>query len=200
MSPEKTGNDRLLLIGCGILKNEIRHLTEKNQWPLDMVFLDSSLHIDLAKLEKRLAGALDRYQEKNIIVFYGCCHPLMDNILEQRQTFRTQGQNCVDMLLGHALFTDELSKGAFFLFEDWARRWHHVTTKTFGGNLAVTREIFKNDRKYLLGIRTPCSEDFTAEAEAAGQSMEVPVYWMDATLDHLESVLRETVRKKLQAM
>ena len=190
--------EKMLLIGCGILKHEIRLLIQKNGWPLDTLFLNSALHVDFGKLEKSLTSALKRHQGKKILVFYGCCHPLMEKILKDADTFRTTGQNCVDMLLGHSLFSEELEKGAFFLLEDWARRWEHVVTKYFGGNEDILKDIFQGDRKYLLCLRTPCSKDFTALAHEAGRKTGLPLSWMDVNLDHLESVLREAVKKGLK--
>ena len=189
--------EKLLLIGCGILKREVRWLIEKNHWPVDTAFLDSALHIDFDKLLKKLTSALARHQGRNAIVFYGTCHPLMEKTLEEAGTFRTPGQNCVEILLGHELFTEELSKGAYFLFEDWARRWEHITTITFGNNPTVARDIFQGDRKYMLCLRTPCSSDFTAQAEQAGRMMGLPVRWMDVPLDHLESVLQTAITRKM---
>jgi hypothetical protein len=189
---------KLLLIGCGILKREVRWLIEKNHWPVDTLFLDSALHTDFDKLSKCLTSALARNRGRNVIVFYGTCHPLMEKILGEAGTFRTPGQNCVEMLLGHARFTEELLKGAFFLFEDWARRWEKITLKTFGNSPNVARAIFQEDRKYFLGIRTPCSGDFKAKADAAGRMMDLPVRWMDVPLDHLEAVLQSLIMRKIK--
>jgi len=76
-------DNRCLLIGCGILKKEVKLLIEKNGWPLDTFFLDSALHIDFDKLSKSLASALARHSGRDIIVFYGSCHPLMEKMLAE---------------------------------------------------------------------------------------------------------------------
>lgn len=194
-----TGNmteNRLLLVGCGILKNEIRHLIEANHWPLDTYFLDSALHIDFEALSQSLKSALAAHAGRNTIVFYGCCHPLMEKMLEDAGTIRTVGQNCVDMLLGNEMFTEELSKGAFFLLEDWARRWELISEKTFGKNREVMREIFRGDRKYMLALETPCSGDFRAEAEAAAAAAGLPLRWMNVSLDHLKTVIEAAIALK----
>ncbi len=190
-------DSRLLLIGCGILSKEIRWLIDKNRWPVDVDFLESSLHIDFRKLGSCLTCALDEHRGRELFVFYGCCHPLMDSMLQEAHTFRTEGQNCVDMLLGHEVFSRELENGAFFLLEDWARSWDAVITKTFGTNEALIKDIFRGDRKYLLCLRTPCSGDFSREAEGAGIKVGLPVRWMDVSLDHLESVLHDAITRKL---
>jgi hypothetical protein len=190
----------LLLIGCGILYKEIRLLIDKNRWPVDTCFLDSALHVNFEKLADRLSGALARHGDRNCIVFYGGCHPLMEGLLERGAAIRTDGQNCVDILLGNALFSAELQKGAFFLMEDWARRWKHITRIAMGRNLSLIRDIYHAAHTYLLCLRTPCSGDFRAAAEEAGRMIGLPVRWLDVGLENLESVLGETINRKLRVI
>lgn len=185
-----------LLLGCGILQKEIKFLIEKNAWPLDTEFLDSSLHVNFEKLAHALQTGILRNRGRDIVVFYGCCHPRMDKILETAHTFRTEGQNCVEMLLGRDRFMQELSAGAFFLMEDWALRWDEAIGKTFGDNPDVVREIFQLSSKSLLCLRTPCSGNFSREAEEIGVKIGLPVRWMDVGLEHLESVLRAALVRK----
>ena len=185
-----------LLLGCGILQNEIRFLIEKNGWLLETHFLDSALHIDFDKLSQALRSALNRHAKRETIVFYGACHPLMESILADAGTFRTEGKNCVEMLLGPERFSAELEQGAFFLLEEWAHRWERIVTATFGTNREVIREIYQGDRNYLLCISTPCSGDFRAEAEEAGRLVGLPLRWLDVSLDHLEAVLAAAMAQR----
>lgn len=190
-------DDKLLLLGCGILKKEIQYLIEKNSWQIDNVFLDSALHVDFDKLSSKLKYQLNKYSDRNTIVFYGCCHPLMDNMLDDAKTIRTLGQNCIDILLGTEVFMEELTNGAFFLLEDWAKRWNYVITKTFGDKPEIIREIFQVDRKYILCLRTPCSGEFSELAKEASVMVGLPLRWLDVSLDHLELVLQETINRKM---
>jgi hypothetical protein len=187
---------RPLLLGCGILRREIRFLLERNRWAADTFFLDSALHIDLAELSGALSAALAKHAGRDMLVFYGCCHPRIDQIVAEAGASRIPGQNCAEMLLGPERFTEELARGAFFLLEDWARRWGHILATTFGADIRVVRSIFQGDRKYLLGLRTPCSEDFQAEAEAARRQVGLPLRWMDVPLDHLERLLQIAITRK----
>jgi hypothetical protein len=189
--------DNLLLVGCGILKKELAYLVEKNAWPMDLFMLASGLHSDFHKLQRGLEGALKKNPDRQAIVFYGCCHPLMDQMLEQAHTFRTEGQNCVEMVLGKELFTQELLNGAFFLFEDWANNWSHVAMITFGAHPDIMQEIFRGDRNYILALRTPVSGDFTVKAEEMASQVGLPLRWMDVGLDNLEVVLQAAVTRKL---
>lgn len=188
-----------LLLGCGILRNEIRFLIEKNGWRLETHFLDSSLHINFDKLSLALTTALRQHTGREIIVFYGACHPLMESILQTAGTYRTVGQNCVEMLLGPERFTRELEQGAFFLLEEWAEHWEQIVTATFGTNRKVIKEMYQGDRSYLLCVSTPCSRDFSAAAKAAGHLVGLPLRSMEVSLDHLEAVLQEAIDRNRHA-
>jgi hypothetical protein len=186
------GTDRTLL-GCGILRKEVEYLIRKNGWALDTDWLDSSLHIDFERLAAALQDGIRRNRGREVVVFYGCCHPRMDEMLAEAGLCRTEGQNCVEMLLGRETFMRELEAGAFFLLEDWALRWDEVIVKTFGGKPEVVKEIFALTSTSLLCLRTPCSGDYTAAAEAAGAKVGLPLRWMDVGLEHLEQVLQRAL-------
>lgn len=187
-----------VLVGCGILHKEIDYLVRKNGWQVETQFLDSALHNYLGKLSDQLNAVLsaDEQQGRDTVVFYGCCHPQIDKILEDHRTLRTQGQNCIVMLIGYEIFMQELEKGAYFLLEDWALTWEPMITKCFGNKPSVIREIFHSSHKYMTAIRTPCASDFTQAAEAAAAFVDLPLHWMDADLSHLESVIAEALARK----
>lgn len=190
----------LLMVGCGILHKEVDYLIKKNGWNVETQFLVSSLHNYFDKLYAQLDSALEQDDRKGrqTIVFYGSCHPRMDDILSRHHTLRTQGQNCIVMLLGYERFMEELEKGAYFLLEDWALTWEPMITEAFGKKLTVVREIFHSSHKKMIAIRTPCSTDFTAAAEAAARFVDLPLEWMDADLSHLEAVLADAIARKQQ--
>ena len=185
-------SEKPVLIGCGILEKEISHLVARNRWALDTAFLPSGLHIDFDRLKDSLDKCLLHYKGRRTMVFYGACHPLMDRIIEGGHTCRTPGQSCVDICLGHELFCHELENGAFFLFEDWAHHWNQIVGAAMPGNSEIMRSIFRGAHKYLLAIRTPCSGDFSAEAEAASEMTSLELRWIDVGLEHLEENLVKT--------
>jgi len=189
-----------VLVGCGILHKEVEYLIQKNGWHIETQFLVSSLHNYFDKLYKTLDDALsiDEKKGRETIVFYGSCHPRIDRLLEQHHTLRTEGQNCIVMLLGYERFMEELGKGAYFLLEEWALTWEPMITEAFGANLAVIREIFHSSHKLIIAIRTPCSTDFTAAAEAAARFVDLPLVWLDVDLRHLEEVLEDAIERKQQ--
>ncbi|CAK0770861.1 DUF1638 domain-containing protein [Gammaproteobacteria bacterium] len=186
-----------LLLGCGIFAKEIGHLIAKNGWEVETVFLDSALHNYLQRLEKGLTGSLAKRHGRDIVVFYGCCHPLIDRWISSAGATRVVGQNCVEILLGKERFDRELENGAFFLLEEWALRWDRITRELYGANPEVIREIFRGELSRMLAIRTPCSANFSALAEAAAEKVGLPLEWTDVGLEHLEQVLETALRNKL---
>lgn len=190
-----------VLVGCGILQKEVDYLIKKNGWVVETQFLHSALHNYFGRLYKELDGALDRTDQegRQAIVFYGACHPRMDDILSKHKTLRTEGQNCIVMLLGYEKFMEELGKGAYFLLEDWALTWEPMLTECFGKNPAVIREIFHSSHKMMVAVRTPCSSDFEAAAEKAAAFVDLPLVWMDADLLHLEVVIAQALSRKNQS-
>lgn len=190
----------MVMVGCGILHKEVEALIRKNGWNIETRFLESALHNYFGRLWTELDAALtaEERKGKETIVFYGSCHPLMDRMLEQHRTLRTCGQNCIVMLLGYERFMAELSRGAYFLLEDWALKWEPMLIECFGDNLDVVREIFNTSHKMIVAVRTPRSGDFTAAAEAAARFVGLPLEWMDADLGHLEAVLADAIERKQQ--
>lgn len=187
----------LRLVGCGILAKEVAALARRNGWDVEARFLDSALHNHLdrlaARLEESLAAAAR--EGRRALVVYGTCHPLMERLLDRHHAQRTRGQNCVAMLLGWERFMAELSRGAYFLLEEWALGWEPMITVCFGTNLAVVREIFHGSHRVMVAVRTPCSGDFTAAAEAAARFVDLPLEWTDVGLSHLEAVLADGIRR-----
>lgn len=187
-----------VIVGCGILHKEVEYLINKNGWQVETQFLASSLHNYFDKLYTQLDAALqaDDLKGRETIVFYGSCHPLMDRVLQQHRTLRTEGQNCIVMLLGYESFMEGLGQGAYYLLEDWALSWQPMITECFGGNIQVIREIFHSSHKFMLAIRTPCSGNFAEAAEAAARFVDLPLRWVDVNLDHLEAVLADAISRK----
>ncbi len=194
--------DSLVLVGCSILHKEVDYLIKKNHWLIETHYLNSALHNYLDRLSKELNQALDEEALKghNSLVFYGSCHPLMERYLDSHQTCRTHGQNCIVMLLGYEFFMQELSKGAYFLLEDWALSWETMLSGFLGENISVIREIFHSSHKYILALRTPCSSDYTHAAEKAASYVDLPLRWLDVDLQELESVMADGIQEKLSML
>lgn len=184
----------VLLIGCGILADEVRSVIAERSLPVSIRFLPPALHLDPRRLEGRLTGALTEHADRRRAVLYGACHPLMDDLVAVAGACRTAGQNCVEMLLGTEAFTEHLNAGAYFLLERWARGFEATAARVFGPYPEVVREIYRTSHRYLLAIRTPYSGDFTAAARSVSERVGLPLRWTDVGLEELGRRVEEAVR------
>lgn len=185
----------LTIVGCGIVQKELDYIIHENGWNIKTQFACSSLHVDFDmlwnSLDKMLTNA-HKHSEK-ILVLYGTCHPLIDNLINKYNSKRIPVQNCIELLLGKDIFTQELSDGAFFLLEDWAKRWKYVTSKVFGENLKGEDIIFKESHTKLLALKTPTSNNFEKEAEEVGQITGLPLEWRDINLDIMAKTVQNSI-------
>ncbi len=179
-----------LLLGCGILRREVRLLCERHGWELERRWLSADLHGRTLQLGRSLSLALAAHAGREVIVMYGCCHPQMDALVDRPGVRRMAEQNCLTMLLGAEVFAREVQAGAYFLLEEWCAGWVDQLTCAFGTrDLALVRDIFRTDRRYLLALRTPCSRDYSAAAREAAATVGLPLRWRDCGLEHLERSL-----------
>lgn len=184
-----------VLLGCGVLEKEIRHLVEKNRWPARIAFLPPSLHSDLEALERQLVAALDRYAAEPVLLYYGHCHPLMDDLADRPNVVRIARENCIASLIGDDPYFDALGEGDYFLLEEWARGWKETMADTFGDHPEAIRALFAESHKRVVALTTPVSADYRALAEEAARDVGLPLVWREADLIRLEEALAEGVAR-----
>lgn len=185
---------RPVLLGCGILRREVRCVCERRGWALETHWLDAGLHGRTSQLGRALSLALAAQAGREVVVLYGCCHPRMDDIVARPGVRRVIEQNCLALLLGAEEFARHAEAGAYFLLEEWTDDWAGRLARSFGtSDLALVREIFRADRSHLVALRTPCSNDYEDRARAAARTVGLPLHWRDCGLGHLERALEATL-------
>jgi len=180
-----------LLVACGILSREIRLIVSARAWPIRIRFLPSRLHVDIEKLGTALQSEVDLRDGGRLALGYGVCHPSIDRL--GKAVVRMKAQNCISMLLGEEHFHREIEAGTYFLLEEWARDWTSITRSAFGDHPTSIAAIFRSEHKSILAIRTPCSGDFATAAQEVADGLGLPLRWIDVSLEHLESILLETL-------
>lgn len=191
-------NPKIHLVGCGILRKEIHFLLQDFPAEFRQIYYDSALHCDMTQLSKVLHATLSKHSPSQTMIFYGNCHPQIDEWLEQKSMRRIPGQNCVSMLLGYDLFMQKLSQGSFFLLEDWAQRWQEIVFKTMGTHkTSLIQKFYQEHHTHLLALRTPCSGNYEIEAEEAAELVGLPLEWMDVDLDLFKNLLWQSLHSML---
>jgi hypothetical protein len=181
----------VLVIGCGILQRELALAATTYGLKFDTRLLSPSLHLDPSKLERQVKAQLVNTAQQDARVFFGSCHPNLDQWLAAAGRRRTRGTNCIEMLLGPTRYEHELSTGAYFLIEPWARGFTAALKRSFGDRPRVAREIFQGAHSRMLAIRTPCSGDFNDAAEAAAREVGLPLEWTTVDLSELAEVMQD---------
>lgn len=170
------------LVCCGILGREVERLRSERRWPAEVVALPSSLHDDPARLSRALSCALTG-AARGGLALHGACFPGIDGTVRRAGGRRLPVENCFALLLGAARYRREQEAGAYFLLEDWARRFPAAIRPL--GRPEVVREIFQEAHRYLLALATPCSGDYRAEAEEVARLTGLPLRWERVGLEAL---------------
>jgi hypothetical protein len=119
----------MVLISCGIFREELKYLAEEKQTDLNVFFLEAALHVNFNKLRSGLIEALDacRQRGEEPLLLYGNCHPEMDKIAAAYSARRIDAGNCLEALAGR----DEIQRldaeaKTFFLTAGWVNNWEEM--------------------------------------------------------------------------
>lgn len=149
---------KLLIVACSIFKKELEHLKESSLPDLEVIYLNSMLHMHPEKLEKLMEQVLIKYKDRKIILLYGDCHSKMIDS-ETEHIKKVNGINCCEILLGSDQYFKLRKQGAFILLPEWLDRWREVFQVELGFKDEQIAHKFMNDfHKNLIYIDTGITE------------------------------------------
>jgi hypothetical protein len=116
------------IIACGVFKHEIETISKELEFPFEVHYLGSGLHVDFDDLESALKSELEKCKDcEGIIVAYGECHPKIAEILAPYKAALIDCQNCVDAFITRKGVAEKSSKGLyFFLSPGWIECWREI--------------------------------------------------------------------------
>jgi hypothetical protein len=197
---------RPLLISCGILREEIEKLIEEKKLDVNPIFLDASLHVVYAELEKELTAALDKHAEHapdGIVVVYGdlCHHGIKRIIKKYKNTVKVDALNCIDCLLGghQKLLQADPDGSCFYLSPGWMPS-NLKKTARFRGIFDWNIEDIKEQFEHLNGVIIIDSlgnlDELESDIEEFSFHTGLPVKECKAVgLDGLKAVIDEAIKK-----
>jgi Protein of unknown function (DUF1638) len=109
-------------IACSVFKAEIESLKARGRVALDFDYLDSMLHMDSGGLRGSMDASVEAAAGGGVLLAYGECHPFMDAYAGDPGIRRTEGVNCVEILLGPERYARMRREGAFFFMPEWTLR------------------------------------------------------------------------------
>jgi len=184
-----------------VLKAEIGVLQEKH-WPdIQIMFLNSILHMhpeQLAhSLQHLLEVELDHGQE--VVLVYGDCCRQMAAMTDKHVVVRTRCNNCCDLLLGREEYRRLSHERVFFLIPEWIMRWREIFTEGLGLDRAIACSFMQDMHSRLVYLDTgigPVPEKELAEcAEYCGLPYEVRPMLLENLRTSVEEALLNLEKK-----
>lgn len=183
------------LLCCGVLAAEIKSM-HSVRWPQTRLrVLDSMLHMKPENLAQRLAGIVDEEQSqaRNVLLVYGDCCGLMAGLEARPGVARTRCNNCCELVLGRQEYRRLSHEGAFFLFPEWTRRWHHVFTTELGLNSANAAGLMRDMHRKLVYLDTGVAPVPSDALEACARHCGLPFEVRPVALDFLRDAVQEAM-------
>jgi hypothetical protein len=148
----------ILIVACSIFRRELEQLRTEGLLDIEVIYLDSMLHMHPQKLEKLLGETLPNYKDLKIIVLYGDCHSrIMES--ETKNIRKVHGINCCEIFLGTDRYFKLRKEGAFILLPEWLERWREVFQVELGFKEPQLARKFMNDfHTGMVYVKTGASE------------------------------------------
>lgn len=183
-----------VLIACGIFKDEINFLLERNRGLSDIkvIWLDAGLHSDLNLLENELLSAIDNAKSignADVKIFYGNgCLPTIKSIADSKGVHIIPTKNCLSAFLGEEKSIELEQNNTMLMTPTWVRVWPANMKRFFGWNEVDFRmNLGRYERILVLdsGVNS-LTEDEVLEFF---DLVQVPVEFMNLNLDHFDNML-----------
>lgn len=196
MSPPGERGPPVRVLSCGILRYELRALPPSLLERLDIVFLDSILHMKPLDLEAGLRGLLDSAPGVPAILAFGDCTPGMREFCSRPGVLRIHGVNCCEIVLGRERYRTLRRQGVFLFMPEWTIRWREIFESELGfRDPDLVREFMTDSMAALAYVDTGVVPVPFAALKEIEDFFGMPVRIEAAGLGNLESVLRDALAR-----
>ena len=190
---------RLLIVCCSVLKKEVSEIMKNHSTSVDMVFLDSMLHMNPERLRLEMERVLSDHPDQPCLIVYGDCHAHMEQMEQCPHRARTQAVNCGELLTGQERYRDFRREKAFLFLPEWTERWQEVFQKELGfSDPVLAGEFMRDTRETLVYLDTglvavpvetlkDISRFFGMAVETVGVPLDPLAEAMEKALKRLES-------------
>jgi hypothetical protein len=188
------------VIGCGALAADVRRISRRRGWEIDVHPLPALLHNRPDRIAPALRRALDRLQERYdvIAVAYGDCgsYGAIDAVLASAGVRRLRGKDCYDVF-AHEAVREALAEepGTYLLTDFLARTFEHTVVRQLGldRHPELREDYFRNYTRVLWLAQRPTPAT-RAAAERAAARLTLPLHVRDVGNEGLEHQLEALLR------
>lgn len=187
----------VVLITCSVFRAEVTRLW-KTCWPdLTVPFQSSMLHMNPAKLGRRLETVVEKElrQGHRVVLIYGECFPGMAALESRPGVARTRGGNCAEMILGHDEYRRLLRDGAFFLLPEWAAQGDKYFKRDLGLNRENATSLMRDSHRKLLYLDTGVVPIPERGLQSVAGYCGLPWEVLPVSLDGLRAVIEDALHR-----
>lgn len=177
-------------IACSIFQKEIEKLIEQKKINIPFEYLDSELHMKPQLLKEVLGNKL----KPQCVVCYGKCEPNLDQNPGQNKIIKTEGLNCVEILLGRTLYRQLRKEGAFFLLPEWTHKWERVFKELLGlADSELARQFMNEMHTKMIYVNTGILPVPRETLNNIREYFAIPVEIIDIDLSELEKSIKTVI-------
>jgi len=188
------------LVICGALGREVKEMTVRRRWDVDIHGLPALLHLYpnriVSELRDKLHELKPRYEK--VVVVYGDCGTAgrLDPVLDELGVSRVPGPHCYEMFAGRELFleiSDE--RPATYFLTDWlVRNFNRAVVRGLGlDRYPDLKQTYFGNYESLLYRRQVPNPKLAEKAAAIAEYLGLPLEIRDVGLGELEDRLAALV-------
>jgi len=184
-------------VACSIFKKELEQLKKEKNIDISISYLSSMLHMKPNELEKRLKEKNKKIanDSNNVVLLYGDCSPFMNKFEEEPNISRTEGVNCIEILLGKKRFRKLRKEGAFFLLPEWTLRWEEIFKYELKLDGEIAREFMQEFHTKIIYLDTRQIKIPVEQIKKIEKYTGLNVEFMKVDLKELNISLQKAIKK-----
>ena len=184
----------LVIIACSIFKYELEHLQSQGKLDVQVIYLNSMLHMHPNELQTLLDAKIEEHKNFRIILMFGDCHARMIDYEKNPDILRTPGINCCEILLGNEKYRKLRRDGAFILLPEWAERWKEAFIDDMGFKTSkMARPFMKEMHKRIVYVDTGFQTKDKALFDEISDFLGLPLEIYNSSIDELEKVINQLI-------
>jgi len=184
----------LVIIACSIFKYELEHLQSQGKLDVQVIYLNSMLHMHPNELQTLLDAKIEEHKNFRIILMFGDCHARMVDYQKNPNILRTPGINCCEIILGSDKYKKLRRDGAFILLPEWADRWKEAFVDYMGFKTSKTIKPFMSEmHKKLVYVDTGFHKKDKALFDEISDFLGLPLEIYNSSVDELEKVINKLI-------
>jgi hypothetical protein len=184
------------LVICGALGREVKEMSERRRWDVDIHGLSALLHLYPNRIVTELAGKLRELKPRyrKLVVVYGDCGTAgrLDPVLDELGVARVPGPHCYEMFAGEELFlkTSDERPATYFLTDWLVRNFDRAVVRGLGlDRYPDLKQTYFGNYESILYLRQVPNPKLAEKAAGIAGYLGLPLEIRDVGLGELEARL-----------